>query len=102
MPPVRAALVSVVVVALTGSFFTPCLGATPPPHPAHGLSAPLPAHGFSPGVPAGPLSGDWLTVYRCGLACCPHLGSNFTAIGPATPQYNCIAHTLGIHWKWII
>ncbi len=31
----------------------------------------------------------------------PHLGSRFEVLGPSTKSYNCIAHSLGIHDRWI-
>ena len=31
----------------------------------------------------------------------PHLGGNFEVLAASTPAYNCIAHSLGIHDKWI-
>jgi hypothetical protein len=31
----------------------------------------------------------------------PQLGSNFEVLGPSTPTYNCIAHSLGIHYRWV-
>lgn len=31
----------------------------------------------------------------------PMLGDNFEVLGPATPDYNCIAHTLGKHEEWV-
>src|SRR6202035_3838655 len=31
----------------------------------------------------------------------PRLGNNFELLGPSTPEFNCIAHTLGIHNRWV-
>lgn len=31
----------------------------------------------------------------------PNLGSDFEVLGPSTPNYNCIAHTLGDHAQWV-
>jgi type VI secretion system secreted protein VgrG len=31
----------------------------------------------------------------------PKLGSDFEVLGPSTPSYNCIAHTLGDHSNWV-
>jgi hypothetical protein len=31
----------------------------------------------------------------------PKLGENFEVLGPQTKDYNCIAHTLGLHDKWV-
>jgi hypothetical protein len=31
----------------------------------------------------------------------PQLGTRFRVIGCATPRYNCIAHTIGTHQRWV-
>jgi type VI secretion system secreted protein VgrG len=31
----------------------------------------------------------------------PHLGRHFEVMGPATPQYNCIAWSLGVTDQWV-
>jgi hypothetical protein len=31
----------------------------------------------------------------------PYLGTNFEVVGPSTATYNCIAHSLGIHYRWV-
>jgi hypothetical protein len=31
----------------------------------------------------------------------PNLGDHYEVEGPSTPRYNCIAHTLGDHGRWV-
>src|SRR5437588_10777973 len=31
----------------------------------------------------------------------PRLGERFVVLGPSTPDYNCIAHSLGLHDRWV-
>ncbi len=42
-----------------------------------------------------------LTYAKVLKAAFPKLGDNFEVLGPATPNYNCIAHTLGKDEEWV-
>src|SRR5262249_49173659 len=56
-----------------------------------------------PGRPAPVVRFPWekLELERVANAECPYLGQNFQVLAPATPVYNCVAHSLGIHSMWI-
>src|SRR5262249_13960966 len=59
--------------------------------PARPASAPQLSGSARSGSSSSPAAEAWFAV------CFPYLGHNFQVLGPATPTYTCIAHTLGIH-----
>src|SRR6516165_283948 len=76
-----------IAVALTWA----CASAPPGRPPARPASAPQQSGSGLLGSSPAPAAEGWFAV------CFPYLGHNYQVLGPATPTYTCIAHTLGIH-----